>query len=195
MTVPESLQDTRSADQPSPADIGDPTPFVGGRIQPPPPVQHEKSMFVTYLLVALGGAIGSVARFWCSGLVANTLGQTFPWGTLLVNIVGSFVIGFIATLTGPDGRLFVPSDARTFVMVGICGGFTPQAAEVFADFPDIRRIRVEDGPGKRLGRSFRVKLWPTFVFLRDGQVLGQVSRPSVAQLRAGLEQLSGEDSQ
>ena len=81
-------------------------------------------MFLTYSLVALGGAIGSVARFWCSGLVANALGQTFPWGTLVVNIAGSLVIGFTATLTGPDGRMFVPSDVRTFIMVGICGGYT-----------------------------------------------------------------------
>ncbi|MBK3776016.1 fluoride efflux transporter CrcB [Azospirillum sp. YIM DDC1] len=79
---------------------------------------------MTYLWVALGGAIGSVLRFWCSGAIAGLFGQTFPWGTLVVNIAGSFVIGFTATLTGPDGRLFVPSDARSFVMVGVCGGYT-----------------------------------------------------------------------
>jgi len=81
-------------------------------------------MLMTYLWVALGGAIGSVLRFWCSGAIAGLFGQTFPWGTLVVNIAGSFVIGFTATLTGPDGRLFVPSDARSFVMVGVCGGYT-----------------------------------------------------------------------
>lgn len=79
---------------------------------------------MTYLWVAIGGAIGSIARFWASGAVANAFGQTFPWGTLIVNVVGSFIIGFTATLTGPEGRLLVPSDARVFVMVGICGGFT-----------------------------------------------------------------------
>jgi thioredoxin 1 len=77
---------------------------------------------------------------------------------------------------------------------GICGGFTPTAAAEFKSYEQIQHIRVEDGPGKRLGRAFRVKLWPTFVFLRDGQVLDQVSRPSAEQLRRGLEQVvdSGE---
>jgi CrcB protein len=79
---------------------------------------------MTYLWVAIGGALGSVARFWCSGFVAQTVGGTFPWGTMLVNVVGSFVIGFFGTLTGPDGRFLVAPDARTFVMVGFCGGYT-----------------------------------------------------------------------
>lgn len=73
---------------------------------------------------------------------------------------------------------------------GICGGFTPEAQSAFQPFPQVQHIRVEDGPGKRLGRSFRVKLWPTFVFLRDGQVLGQVSRPSKDQVREGLESIT-----
>lgn len=77
-----------------------------------------------YLLVALGGALGSVLRFWLSGFVAMHWGETFPWGTLVVNIAGSFVIGFFATLTGTDGRWFVGSAGRTFFMFGICGGFT-----------------------------------------------------------------------
>jgi hypothetical protein len=59
---------------------------------------------MAYFWVGLGGALGSMARFWCSGLVANTFGATFPWGTLLVNVVGSFIIGFTSTLTGPEGR-------------------------------------------------------------------------------------------
>ena len=79
---------------------------------------------ITYLWIAIGGALGSIARYGCSSLTANWVGETFPWGTLIVNVSGSLVIGFFATLTGPDGRLLVSSDARQFVMVGICGGYT-----------------------------------------------------------------------
>ncbi|MEK0083416.1 fluoride efflux transporter CrcB [Benzoatithermus flavus] len=78
----------------------------------------------TYLWVAFGSALGGIGRFWCSGFVAERFGGTFPWGTMLVNVVGSFIIGFFATLTGPDGRLLVSPNARQFVMVGICGGYT-----------------------------------------------------------------------
>jgi CrcB protein len=77
-----------------------------------------------YLAVAVGGALGSIGRFFVSGIVANSFGGTFPWGTLIVNVTGSFVIGFFATLTGPDGRLLVSGTFRQFVMVGICGGYT-----------------------------------------------------------------------
>jgi CrcB protein len=77
-----------------------------------------------YLWIAVGSALGGVARYWCSGVAARLIGETFPWGTLLVNVVGSFVIGFFATLTGPDGRIFASSTTRQFVMLGICGGFT-----------------------------------------------------------------------
>lgn len=73
---------------------------------------------------------------------------------------------------------------------GICGAFTPQAAGEFEPFEQVQHIRVEDGPGKRLGRSFRVKLWPTFVFMRDGQVVEQVSRPTRDQVRRGLEAIT-----
>jgi fluoride exporter len=78
----------------------------------------------TYLWVAIGGAIGTTARYFLSGVVARSIGETFPWGTLTINVTGSFVIGFFAVLTGPDGRLFVGSTARQFVMTGICGGYT-----------------------------------------------------------------------
>ena len=79
---------------------------------------------MTYLLVALGSALGGTLRYWLSGLIANWAGGSFPWGTLVVNISGSFLIGFFAVLTGPDGRLFVPGEWRQFFMAGVCGGYT-----------------------------------------------------------------------
>ena len=78
----------------------------------------------SYIWVAIGGALGTTGRYWLSGAVARTIGETFPWGTLIINVSGSFIIGFFAALTGPDGRVFVGSTARQFVMVGLCGGFT-----------------------------------------------------------------------
>lgn len=77
-----------------------------------------------YLWIAVGSALGGIARYWCSGFAARLIGETFPWGTLIVNVVGSFVIGLFATLAGPDGRVFMGTTARQFVMVGLCGGYT-----------------------------------------------------------------------
>lgn len=78
----------------------------------------------TYFWIAVGSALGGIARYWFTGVAAWLFGETFPWGTLIINITGSIVIGFFATLTGPDGRWFVGSTTRLFVMVGLCGGFT-----------------------------------------------------------------------
>jgi fluoride exporter len=77
-----------------------------------------------YVWIMIGSALGGAARYWCSGFAADHFGETFPMGTLLVNVLGSFIIGFFATLTGPDGRLLVRTEMRQFVMVGICGGYT-----------------------------------------------------------------------
>lgn len=77
-----------------------------------------------YLWIALGGALGSVGRFALSGWVAHHFGETFPWGTLVVNVAGCFIIGLFATLTSPDGRLLVGAGGRQFFMTGVLGGFT-----------------------------------------------------------------------
>jgi CrcB protein len=77
-----------------------------------------------YFWIAIGSALGGTARFALSGFVARTIGETFPWGTLIINVTGSFAIGFFNTLTGPDGRWFVSSQGRLFFMTGICGGYT-----------------------------------------------------------------------
>ena len=77
-----------------------------------------------YLWIALGSALGGVARYWLSGVVARGFGEAFPAGTLIVNVTGSFVIGFVAALTDPGGRLLMSVPARQFVMLGILGGYT-----------------------------------------------------------------------
>ena len=79
---------------------------------------------MTYVLVMIGSALGGGLRYWLSGVASTHISDTFPIGTLIVNVSGSFVIGFFATLTGPDGRVFVGSDGRQFFMTGICGGYT-----------------------------------------------------------------------
>lgn len=73
---------------------------------------------------------------------------------------------------------------------GICRGFSPILESLLKPYPDIRHVRVEDGPGKPLGRSFRVKLWPTLIFMRDGQVLRQLVRPSGQSVQNALTELS-----
>jgi CrcB protein len=101
---------------------------------------------VTYLWIGLGSALGGMARYWCSGFVAERIGETFPWGTLTVNVVGSFLIGFFATLTAPDGRFLVGSTARQFVMIGILGGYT-----TFSSFSIQTLTLARDGEWLRAG--------------------------------------------
>ncbi len=79
---------------------------------------------LTYLWIMLGGALGTGARFWASGLVAERMGETFPLGTLFVNVSGSFIIGFFATMTDPGGSFLASPRVRQFVMIGILGGYT-----------------------------------------------------------------------
>jgi CrcB protein len=100
----------------------------------------KSSMLAQYLWIAVGSALGGSARYFCSGLAARLIGETFPFGTLIVNIVGSFIIGFFATLTGPDGRIFVSSTMRQMVMTGFCGGFT-----TFSSFSLQTLSLVQDG--------------------------------------------------
>lgn len=83
---------------------------------------------MTYMWIAIGSALGGMARHWCTMVGAALFGAAFPWGTLLINIIGSFVIGLFFALTGPQGRLDVPLDVRLFVMTGICGGYTTFSA-------------------------------------------------------------------
>ena len=81
------------------------------------------------------------------------MGETFPWGTIAVNILGSFIIGFFATLTGPDGRVYVGSLGRQFVMIGICGGYT-----TFSSFSLQTLNLANDGEWFRAGANIVVSV-------------------------------------
>ena len=81
-------------------------------------------MLKAYFAVMCGGAFGTAMRFWLSGFLSSRYGETFPVGTLVVNITGCFAIGLFNTLTGPDGTIITSSLTRQVVMIGILGGYT-----------------------------------------------------------------------
>ena len=72
---------------------------------------------------------------------------------------------------------------------GHCQAIAPQMASELARFPHVRHVKIEDAKGKRLGRSFRVKLWPTLVFMNDGQIVAQAVRPDADELHECFERL------
>lgn len=78
------------------------------------------------LLVALGGALGTLARYLTALAAARLLGVEFPWGTLIVNLVGSFIIGLVQYL-GLQA-LAIPEDVRLFLTTGVMGGLTTYSA-------------------------------------------------------------------
>lgn len=86
--------------------------------------EQARAQRALYLAIAAGSIVGSLLR-WIVGLAGQAwIGGDFPWGTLVANVTGSFVIGFYAELAGPDGRLFVGPRTRQFMMTGVCGGYT-----------------------------------------------------------------------
>lgn len=107
----------------------------------------------SYLAIAIGSALGGMARYICAGLAARLLGASFPWGTLLVNVTGSFFIGLFATVTDPEGRLFVAPHWRQFVMIGFCGGYT-----TFSTF-SLETLRLaQDGEFPRVGMNIALSV-------------------------------------
>ena len=81
---------------------------------------------LAYLWVAIGGALGSMARYGIGGLVSEKFGGTFPWGTLAVNVTGSFIIGILGALTAASGKMTPQSRvlATQLLITGVCGGYT-----------------------------------------------------------------------
>ena len=84
-------------------------------------------LLMQYLVIGLGGALGSMLRFGLGSLIDTNVqktGHIFPWGTIVVNITGCFVIGFIYTISSVEGRILLSTYTRSFIMIGILGGYT-----------------------------------------------------------------------
>ena len=128
----------------------------------------------TYLWIALGSALGGVARYWSSGFIASHAGETFPLGTVFVNVLGSFIIGFVATLSAPDGRWFIGSDMRQFIMLGILGGYT-----TFSSFSLQTLNLVRDGEWMRAGLNIVLSV----VLCLVAVWLGHIAAAAVNQMK------------
>ena len=127
-----------------------------------------------YLWIALGSALGGTARFALSGFVARQIGETFPWGTFIINVSGSFIIGLFATLTDPDGRLLVGGTTRQFVMTGILGGFT-----TYSSFSLQTLALAREGDWLRAGAN----AFGTFILCFVAVWLGHVCAASINSLK------------
>ena len=121
------------------------------------------------LWIFVGGGLGSLARWWASAFIASRVGETFPWGTLSVNVTGSFVIGLFATATGPEGRWLAPASFRQFFMLGICGGYT-----TFSSFSLQTLSLAEDGQWFKAGANSVLSLVLSLVGVWLGHLLGSV---------------------
>ncbi|CAN5722738.1 CrcB family protein [soil metagenome] len=127
--------------------------------------------------IALGGALGSVARYLLAIGLLPVLGPGFPWATLSANAAGSFLIGLFAALASPGGRLALSPAAWHFVTTGFCGGFT-----TFSIFSLEAVLLVEAGAPGRAALYVAVSLmaWLLAVALgwRAGDRLNRLARPS-----------------
>jgi fluoride exporter len=81
---------------------------------------------LAYLWVAIGGALGSMARYGFGNFILDKFGPVFPWNTLFVNVSGSFIIGILGALTEPEGKMSPQSRvlATQLLITGVCGGYT-----------------------------------------------------------------------
>lgn len=100
------------------------------------------------LWIFIGSGLGGLARWSLSGLMAERFGETFPWGTMLVNVSGSFLIGLLFTLTGPEGRWLASVSLRQFFMFGLLGGYT-----TFSSFSLQTLTLVQNGQWVRAGAN------------------------------------------
>jgi CrcB protein len=110
-----------------------------------------------------------MGRFWISGVVARHFGETFPWGTIFVNVTGSFVIGLFVALTGPDGRLLVSPRFGQFFTLGLCGGYT-----TFSSFSLQTLNLVREGQWGAAGWNITLSLALCLVAIWLGNSTGQL---------------------
>jgi CrcB protein len=122
---------------------------------------------ISYALVALGSAIGGVARHWCGSLVAGPAPGAFPWATLFVNVTGSFLIGVLAVVLDSNERW-----AREFLMVGVLGGYT-----TFSAFSLQTLELLRDGKVTHAGANVAMSVLACLLAVWLGHVAARALRP------------------
>ena len=130
-----------------------------------------------YFVIGLGGALGSMLRFGLGSFIDTSVqktGHIFPWGTIIVNITGCFVIGFIFTISASEGRIILGSLTRNFIMIGILGGYT-----TFSSFSLQTLTLAQDG--QWWGAAANILL--SVVLCLVGVWLGAMLAGSLNQLR------------
>jgi len=122
---------------------------------------------VKFVNLIIGGAVGTVARYLLGGAVYRLMGTGFPYGTLIVNISGCFILGILASLS--DKKFMLSPDTRLLLMIGFCGAFTTFSSLIFETDSLVR-----NGQAIRAGTNIFASVILGFVLFRLGTFLGEI---------------------
>jgi fluoride exporter len=140
---------------------------------------------MSYLWVTIGSAIGGLLRYAITRLtIPISLGV--PWGTVIINVLGSFIIGYFGTLTLQSGKYPASDNMRLFVMVGLCGGFT-----TFSSFSLQTFTLMRDGAWGKAMANVVVSVVLCVAAVGAGHMLAHRSNPQVAIVETAEEEFTG----
>jgi len=122
---------------------------------------------IKFLNLVIGGAVGTIARYLLAGVVYRYMGTEFPYGTLIVNVSGCFILGVLATLA--DKKFILGPDARVLLMIGFCGAFTTFSTLIFETDNLVR-----NGQAMRAFTNIFVSVILGFILFRVGSLLGEI---------------------
>jgi fluoride exporter len=145
----------------------------------------EERTIMMYLWVAIGSALGGIARYGLTRLTLSFSG-TFPWGTVAVNVIGCFIMGFVGTLALSSGRFAIPEGVRLFLMVGICGGFT-----TFSSFSLDTFAMARTGDWFRAAANITLSVGLCFFSVALGHMLASQSAARVVTPEISVERVAG----
>ena len=119
------------------------------------------------LNLTIGGAAGTIARYVLAGVVYRFAGTSFPYGTLIVNVSGCFILGFLASLS--DKKFILGPDARLLLMIGFCGAFTTFSTLIFES-----DNLFKNGQAIRAFTNIFASVFLGFILFRAGSLLGEI---------------------